>query len=242
MKSISLNCDLGESFGAYTLGNDEKIIPLVDAVNIACGFHAGDARTMQETVRLASKHQVKMGAHPGFDDLQGFGRRKIDVKPREVYQLVLYQIGALHGFVRAIGESLHHVKPHGALYNMACQQRKLAEAVAQAVYDFQPSITLFGLSNSELTRAGEKLGLPVAHEVFADRTYQTDGSLTPRTESHAMIKDVVQIQEQVKGMVDRGVVKSTDGKEIPIQADTICVHGDTNEALQVVQSIREVIT
>ncbi|MGP4041398.1 5-oxoprolinase subunit PxpA [Gracilibacillus sp. D59] len=240
MARITLNCDLGESFGTYRIGNDEAIIPLVDAVNIACGFHAGDPHTMNKTVQLAKKYQVNIGAHPGFQDLQGFGRRNINISPEEAYDLVVYQLGALRGFVTVHGVQLAHVKPHGALYNMACKKRALADAIAQAVYDVDPNLTLVGLANSELTNAGEEKGLRVANEVFADRTYQPDGSLTPRSEPNAVIRDIEQAMKQVNEIVTKGKVTTINGDNINIKADTICVHGDSIEALHFVQRIREI--
>ncbi len=238
---ITLNCDLGESFGMYQIGNDEAIIPLVDAVNIACGFHAGDPHTMNKTVQLAKKHQVNIGAHPGFQDLQGFGRRNIDILPEQAYDLVVYQLGALQGFVTIHDMQLVHVKPHGALYNMACNNRELAIAIAQAVHDVDPNLILVGLANSELINAGEELGLQVANEVFADRTYQPDGSLTPRSEADSVIHDIEQAMKQVYEIVTTGKVTTINGDLINIKADTICVHGDSGEALHFVQRIREII-
>ncbi|QGH34027.1 5-oxoprolinase subunit PxpA [Gracilibacillus salitolerans] len=241
MAGIMLNCDLGESFGTYRIGNDGAIIPLVDAVNIACGFHAGDPHTMNKTVKLAKKYQVNIGAHPGFQDLQGFGRRNIDILPEHAYDLVVYQLGALQGFVTIHNLRLAHVKPHGALYNMACKNRVLADAIAQAVNDVDPNLVLVGLAHSELINAGEEKGLQVANEVFADRTYQPDGSLTPRSEPDAVIHDTTQVIQQVEEMVTYGKVTTVNGEKIPIKADTICVHGDTEEALSLVQAIRKVI-
>ncbi|MGN8647402.1 5-oxoprolinase subunit PxpA [Gracilibacillus sp. HCP3S3_G5_1] len=241
MARITLNCDLGESFGKYQIGNDEAIIPLVDAVNIACGFHAGDPHTMNKTVQLAKQYQVNIGAHPGFQDLQGFGRRKIDILPEQAYDLVVYQLGALQGFVTVHNMQLAHVKPHGALYNIACKNRVLADAIAQAVYDVDPNLVLVGLAKSELINAGEEFGLQIANEVFADRTYQPDGSLTPRNEPNAVIHDTAKVIKQVEEMVTEGKVTAVNGDKINIKADTICVHGDTPEALSLVQAIRKVI-
>ncbi|WP_163538859.1 5-oxoprolinase subunit PxpA [Gracilibacillus sp. YIM 98692] len=241
MTSIELNCDLGESYGSYKMGNDQAIIPFVDSVNIACGFHAGDYRTMAETVQLAKQHHVQIGAHPGFPDLQGFGRRKMDMNPDDVYDLMLYQIGALNAFAQSQDVKLHHVKPHGALYNMACKQMELAEAIVQAVYDFDKQIILYGLANSYLTRAGEKASLTVAHEVFADRTYQDDGTLTPRSQPNAVVHDSDQALKQVHDMVTKGKVKTASGNIVSLRADTICVHGDTKEAVTFAKRIREMI-
>ncbi|GAB2553752.1 5-oxoprolinase subunit PxpA [Gracilibacillus alcaliphilus] len=239
--TITLNCDLGESFGVYQIGNDEAIIPLVDEVNIACGFHAGDAHTMQQTIQLAKQHGVKMGAHPGLPDLQGFGRRVMQVTAQEVYDWMIYQIGALQGFARVHKVSLHHVKPHGALYNMACQDKRLAQAIAQAVVDLDQNLTLVGLSGSELINAGIEKGLAIANEVFADRRYQSDGTLVPRHMPGAVLAEEQLVLQQVGQMVQKQTVTALDGQTINIVADTICVHGDTANALHLVRSIRSLM-
>lgn len=234
---IDLNCDLGESFGSYTKGNDERILEKITSANIACGFHAGDPVIMQKTVQLALKNGVNIGAHPGYPDLQGFGRRDMNMNPNDVYSLVLYQIGALFAVVKAQGGKLSHVKPHGALYNRAAKDKKIARAIAQSVYDFDPSLTLFALANSEMITAGSEIGLQTASEVFADRTYRNDGTLTPRTEDGAVIHNDEQAISQVLMMVNEQKVISTDGVEIPIAADTICLHGDNEKALQFADKI-----
>ncbi|UOQ48331.1 LamB/YcsF family protein [Gracilibacillus caseinilyticus] len=241
MKKLLLNCDLGESFGAYQLGNDKAIIPLVDAVNIACGFHAGDPHVMGKTVRLAKEHHVQIGAHPGFPDLQGFGRRKMQISPKNVYDLIIYQVGALKGFTEANHVHLQHVKPHGALYNQACQDNDLAIAIAQAVYDLDPSLTLVGLSGSALIKAGRAKGLTVENEVFADRTYQDDGSLTPRTLPNAVIDDTDKMLKQMETIIHNGTIRTISGIVRHIEADTVCVHGDSDEALQLIQAIRKLV-
>jgi 5-oxoprolinase (ATP-hydrolysing) subunit A len=236
--SVDLNCDLGESFGVFRVGNDEKIMKYVSSVNIACGFHAGDPTIMNQTVEIACKNDVKIGAHPGYPDLTGFGRRNMNLTPDEVYANVLYQIGALNAFVIAHGTSLNHVKPHGALYNMCAVNPHLAMAVAKAVYDFNPSLTLYGLANSELIKAGKKYRLKTAQEVFADRTYQADGTLTPRTESNALITDEQQSIKQTIQMVIENQITCVTGETIPIVADTICLHGDGEHALSFARKIR----
>ncbi|MGG4446213.1 5-oxoprolinase subunit PxpA [Brevibacillus porteri] len=241
MKTADLNCDMGESFGAYQLGNDQEILPYITSANVACGFHAGDPGTMRKTVQMALEAGVAIGAHPGFADLVGFGRRNMEISPEEAYELVLYQIGALQAFVRAEGGVMHHVKPHGALYNMAATRPALAESIALAIYKVNPELVLYGLAGSELTRAGEKIGLATAHEVFADRTYQQDGTLTPRSQPNAMITDQQQSLQQVIRMVSKGLVLTQQGVDIPIQADTICIHGDGAHALEFAQSIREAL-
>ncbi|MGB8956574.1 MAG: 5-oxoprolinase subunit PxpA [Tumebacillaceae bacterium] len=241
MYRIDLNCDMGESFGAYKLGTDEQILPFITSANIACGFHAGDPTTMRKTVQLALQHGVGIGAHPGLPDLVGFGRRNMDISAQDAYDMVVYQIGALSGFVRAEGGVLQHVKPHGALYNMAAKSQKLSEAIAEAVYKIDPSLILFGLSGSELVKAGERIGLRTAHEVFADRTYQADGTLTPRAQPDALISDEETALQQVVRMVKAGKVLSQQGVDVAIQADTVCIHGDGPHALAFARKIRELL-
>ena len=231
MHIVDLNCDMGESFGAYKIGHDEDILDFVTSANIACGFHAGDPTTMRKTVKLALEKNVGIGAHPGLPDLVGFGRRDMKITPQEAYDLVLYQMGALYGFVKAEGGTLQHVKPHGALYNMAAQSQPLSEAIAEAVYKLDPELILFGLAGSELVKAGKKIGLRCASEVFSDRTYQQDGSLTSRSNPDALIKDHTIAVKQVIRMVKEGKVHSLQGVEISIDADTICIHGDGEHAL-----------
>jgi len=231
MARVDLNCDIGESFGRYTLANQEEILEHVTSANIACGFHAGDPSVMRETVKLAIKHNVKIGAHPGLPDLVGFGRREMAISPQEAYDMVVYQIGALQAFLTVEGVKMQHVKPHGALYNMAVKDAKIAEAIAQAVYDVSPELILFGLASSELTRAGEKLGLQTAHEVFADRTYQEDGSLTSRKQANALISSEEEAVGQVIRMVAEGKVRTVQGTDVSLRADTICIHGDGEHAV-----------
>jgi 5-oxoprolinase (ATP-hydrolysing) subunit A len=237
--SVDLNCDLGESFGAYRIGNDEQILPFVTSANIACGFHAGDPSVMRHTVQFCLEHNVAIGAHPGLPDLVGFGRRNMAVSAQEVYDMVVYQMGALQAFVQAEGGTLHHVKPHGALYNMAATDVKLAEAIAEAVYKVYPQALLYGLAGSELIRAAERLQLKAAQEVFADRSYQQDGTLTPRNQPNALITDPGEASKQVLRMVQQGLVLSQQGMEVAIQADTICLHGDGPHALAFARSIRK---
>jgi UPF0271 protein len=240
-RRIDLNCDLGESFGAWRMGDDEAVLEHVSSANIACGFHAGDPATMRRTVQACAARGVAIGAHPSLPDLQGFGRREMRVSPDETYALALYQVGALDAFARAQGARLRHVKPHGALYNMAARDAALARAIAQAVRDFDPSLVLFGLSGSALLRAGRESGLAVASEVFADRTYQSDGSLTPRSHPDALIHDVRQSIDQVLRMVERGVVRSTDGHDVEVEAHTLCIHGDAPGARAFAQALRDAL-
>ena len=234
---VDLNCDMGESFGAYKIGNDEEILEFVTSANIACGFHAGDPATMRKTVRLALEKNVGIGVHPGLQDLAGFGRKNIDITPMEAYNLVVYQIGALQAFVKSEGGVLQHVKPHGALFNMAAKNALLAEAIAEAVYKVAPELILFGLAGSELVKAGRKLGLHSANEVFSDRSYQHDGSLTARNQANALIKDHNTAVAQVIRMVKEGKVASVQGNDITIKADSICIHGDGENALEYAKSI-----
>jgi UPF0271 protein len=235
---LDLNCDMGESFGAWTMGNDAAILESVTSANIACGFHAGDPSTMRETVALAIARGVAIGAHPGLPDLAGFGRRAMAVKPREVYDMVVYQIGAIAAFARAAGGRVSHYKAHGALSNMAAKDRALAEAITQAARDIDPTMMSYAIAESELVRAAERLGVPVASEVFADRSYQDDAMLTPRAQPGAMIDDIEASVAQVKGMVLRGEVTAVSGRVVRVRADTLCVHGDQPGALAFVQRIR----
>lgn len=237
MHLVDLNCDMGESFGAYRMGKDEEILNYVTSANIACGYHAGDPATMRKTVQMAIEKNVGIGAHPGMPDLVGFGRREINISPQEAYDLVIYQMGALYGFVRSEGGKIQHVKPHGALFNMAAKSAPLSEAIAEAVYKVDPECILFGLAGSELVKAGKKIGLRTASEVFSDRTYQKDGSLTSRREENALIKDHKIAVNQVIRMVKEGKVKSVQGEDVVIQADTICIHGDGLHALEFAQYI-----
>ncbi|MCH1640033.1 LamB/YcsF family protein [Paenibacillus timonensis] len=239
---VDLNCDMGESFGAYKLGRDSEVLKFVTSANIACGFHAGDPATMRQTVKLALDHGVALGAHPGLQDLVGFGRRDMDLSPQEAYDIVVYQIGALWGFVRAQGAKLQHVKAHGSLYNMAARNAGLAEAIAEAVYKVDPELILFGLAGSELIQAGKKAGLRTASEVFSDRTYQSDGSLTSRRLPDALITDEDQSVKQVIRMVAEGKVMSQQNVDVAIQADTICIHGDGIHAVEFAGKIRSSLT
>ena len=237
--SVDLNCDMGESFGAWTMGSDAALLPFITSANIACGFHAGDPAVMKRTVRAALQHNVAIGAHPGLPDLVGFGRRDMALSPEEAFDLTVYQLGALAAVARAEGGQLHHLKPHGALYNMAATSAALAEAIAEAVYKVQPELTLYGLAGSELTRAGEKLGLRTAHEVFADRTYQANGTLTPRRQPDALITDADAALAQVLRLVQEGRVRSQQGPDVALRADTVCLHGDGAHALAFAQRLHQ---
>ena len=235
--SVDLNCDMGESFGAWTLGSDAALMSFITSANIACGFHAGDPAVMKATVRAALRHHVAIGAHPGLPDLVGFGRRNMDISAEEAFDMTVYQLGALAAIVKAEGGKLHHLKPHGALYNMAATNAGLAEAIAEATYKVQPELILYGLAGSELTKAGEKIGLRTAHEVFADRTYQANGTLTPRRQSDALITTADAAITQVLRMVQDGSVRTQQGTDVAIRADTVCLHGDGSHALEFAQRL-----
>lgn len=239
---IDLNCDLGESFGAYKLGLDDQVLPYISSANVACGFHASDPVVMDKTVVLAKDAGVAVGAHPGYPDLQGFGRRNMTIPPREVKAMVMYQIGALQAFCTAHGLKLQHVKPHGALYNMAGKDEALAMAVCEAIQAVDDSLILLGLSGSKMLEAADKIGLRSAREVFADRAYEEDGSLVARTKPGAMITDEGEAVARVIRMIREGRVTAVTGKDIPIRADSVCVHGDSPKALAFVQKIRAALT
>jgi 5-oxoprolinase (ATP-hydrolysing) subunit A len=241
MKIIDLNSDIGESFGAFKVGNDVEVLKYITSANIACGYHAGDHNVMFETVRLAQKNGVKIGAHPGFPDIAGFGRREMNLSSREIYNLMIYQIGALQAVCKVNGTSLSHVKPHGALYNMAARNREIAAAVADAIVALDSQLVLFGLAGSEIIKAGRQKGLQVAEEVFTDRTYQPDGTLTSRRENNAFIHNPSEAIQRVTRMVTEGKVKSVDGTDLDIQADTICVHGDGPKAVEFVSELRKAL-
>jgi len=235
---IDLNSDLGESFGPWPMGQDSALMDSISSANIACGFHAGDPGTMRATLALARDKGVAVGAHPGFPDLVGFGRREMKASPAEVEDFVLYQVCALAGMAAAQGMRLQHVKPHGALYNMACKDRALADAIAKAVASLDRALILFGLPNSELLRAGQAAGLSVAAEVFADRAYDPDGSLTSRSKPGSVIHDTRQVVERAIVMVRDKRVVASDGSTIALQADTICLHGDTPGAAEHARAVR----
>jgi len=241
MKRIDLNCDLGESFGAWRMGDDDALLALISSASIACGFHAGDPTIMQYTVNQAVAHGVAIGAHVSLPDLQGFGRREMRVTPAEVHAMTLYQIGALHAFAVAAGTRLAHVKPHGALYNMAARDAALADAIAHAVRQFDPRLRLFGLANSALIDSAKAIGLPVASEAFADRRYRHDGSLQPRGEAGAVIEDLDAATIQAIAIAQEGHVIANDGSTVSLHADTLCLHGDGAHALMFASRLREAL-
>ena len=241
MVRIDLNSDLGESFGAYKLGLDEEVIPHLTSANIACGFHAGDPGVMRKTVSIARQFGVEVGAHPGFPDLVGFGRRNIDATLEEIQDDVVYQVGALQAFARAAGLKLQHVKPHGALYNMAVGNLAMWDAIAEAVAKVDRELILVVLASSNrdaLAEIGKRRGIRIAFEAFPDRAYQRDGSLTPRREKGAVIHDHEVVAQRALKMAVDGKVIATDGTEIDLKADTLCVHGDNPAAVQMVKKIR----
>ncbi|MCD6041613.1 MAG: LamB/YcsF family protein, partial [Burkholderiales bacterium] len=223
MKTIDINCDMGESYGAWKMGADAEVMPHITSANIACGFHGGDPATIRKTVRLALDHGVAIGAHPSLPDLQGFGRRPMKISPQDMYDLVVYQAGAVEGFARAAGGRLHHIKCHGALYNMAANDEGLSEAMVRAAKDL--GTMLYVLSNSKNFHIGRSAGVPVLGEVFADRGYTDEGTLAPRDQAGGMIEDAAQAVRQALAMVEDGYVTSLSGKRVPVAANTICLHG-----------------
>lgn len=236
MRTIDFNCDLGED-----CGDDAAILPYISSASIACGFHAGSPETMQRTVALCLRQGVAIGAHPSHADREHFGRVAHPLAPEAAYALTLYQVTALDGFVRAAGGRLHHVKPHGALYNQAARDAALADALARAVRDHDPGLVLYGLSGSALTAAGERLGLRVAHEAFAERRYEADGTLTPRTHPDASIHDLAGATAQVETMLRTGAVVARTGEPVPLRADSLCLHGDRADAAAFARGLRQAI-
>jgi UPF0271 protein len=241
LKSIDLNSDIGESFGIYSFGNDEQILDYITSANIACGYHAGDHNVMHATVKLAAKKGVAIGAHPGFKDLIGFGRREIQMPLNEIYNSIIYQIGALYAFSKLNGCKLAHIKPHGALYNMAARDMKIADVIANAVYDFDKNLSIYALSGSCLVKAAKEKGLKVLEEVFADRTYRADGTLTPRSHRNSLIHSAKEAAEQIIDIVLHQKVYTIDGTYIKINADTVCVHGDTADAVSFLKTLRDTL-
>lgn len=236
---VDLNSDVGESFGAYKLGLDEEVLKHVSSVNIACGWHAGDPLVMEKTIALAKENKLGIGAHPGYPDLMGFGRRNMDITPKEARDYTIYQVGALAAFAKAAGVQLQHVKLHGAFYNTISANATLAKEVAKAIYDVDKNLIAMALAGSELVKASKEIGLRVAEEVFADRAYNSDGSLVSRKLPGSMIHDKDLAIQRIIRMVTEGKVTAIDGKDININADSICVHGDNPEAVAFVKLIRE---
>jgi UPF0271 protein len=244
MLKTDINCDMGESspLWDYALERDLSILPYISSVNLACGYHAGDPHVMHTMVEAAMKAGIAIGAHPAFPDKENFGRSDMHLAPEKVYDIVLYQLGALSAFLQVNGATLHHVKPHGALYNMAAKDAVLARAIADAVYDFDGSLILYGLSGSELIETGRHDFLATCNEVFADRTYQDDGSLTPRSHPDALLQSEAAVVAQVLQMVQQQTVTSLSGKTIPVKAETICIHSDGPHALDFAKAIHHALT
>ena len=238
---LNLNADLGESFGPWRMGDDEGLLDLVDSANVACGFHAGDPRVMSRTVHRARERGVGIGAHPAFPDLQGFGRREMRLPDDELAAAVQYQIGALDAFCRVAGATLTHVKPHGALNNLACEERALADVIARAVHALAPELVLLAPALSELARAGEAAGLPVALEVFADRAYTDRGTLVPRREPGAVLQNSGEAVAHVRALIDAGGLVTREGKVLPTPFHSVCVHGDGAHALETARVLRDAL-
>jgi 5-oxoprolinase (ATP-hydrolysing) subunit A len=238
---LDLNADIGESFGAYNLGHDALLMPAITSASVACGFHAGDPGVMRETIALARQHGVAIGAHPGFPDLVGFGRREMRATPREVEDFVVYQIGALAAMAAAQGLRLQHVKAHGALYNIAVRDAVVADAIARATASVDSALILFGLPGSELIAAGRRAGLRTAREGFADRAYRADGTLVPRAEPGAVIDDPDIVVSRAIAMVREREVRAIDGSRVALEVETICVHGDTPGAAMLASRIRQAL-
>ena len=239
MKKIDLNCDMGESYGAWKMGADAEVMPYISSANIACGFHAGDPATIRKTVRLAVDRGVAVGAHPSLPDLMGFGRRAMRISPQDMYDLIVYQAGAVEAFARVAGTKLHHVKCHGALYNMAAMDEGLSEAMVRAVRDLGSDVILYVLSKSKNHEIAIRSGIRVAGEVFADRGYSDDGTLAPRDRPGGLIEDPAVSVKQVLGMVEGGYVTSLAGKRVAVSADTLCLHGDQPGAVTFARKLRE---
>ena len=239
---IDLNSDLGESFGNYTIGNDVEVMKYITSANIACGFHAGDPVVIEKTIKLALENKVAIGAHPGYPDLIGFGRRSMKIRNEELSSMILYQVSALKSMTEALGGKLEHVKPHGALYRDLAYDYPKAIIVAEAIYKIDPELIFVGLANSKMLRAAREVGLKAVNEVFADRAYNDDGSLVSRLQEGAVIHDGERCLEQVNQMITENTVKSINGNAIPIQADTICVHGDTSKVVEFVIDLNKFLS
>jgi len=238
---LNLNADLGESFGAWTMGDDENLLEWVDSANVACGFHAGDPLVMTKTLSLAKHHSVSVGAHPGFADLQGFGRRAMRLPPEETRALIVYQLSALDGMARTSGYQLTHVKPHGALNNMACDDRTLADVIVAAVRDFNSSLIFLAPVLSQLEAAAKAINLPTAGEIFADRAYTETGSLVPRNQAGAVMETSEQCIEHVRKMIDAAGLVTQQGNTLKTAFHSICVHGDNAHAVQTAKDIRQAL-
>jgi UPF0271 protein len=239
MKKIDLNCDMGESYGAWKMGADAEVMRYISSANIACGFHGGDPATIRKTVRLAVDNGVAVGAHPSLPDLMGFGRRVMRISPQDMYDLVVYQAGAVEAFARAAGAKLHHVKCHGALYNMAVNDEALSDAMVRAVKDLGASLILYVLSGSKTLEIGKKAGIRIIGEVFADRGYTDEGTLAPRDKPGGMIEEPMAAVKQALAMIEEGYVTSLAGQRVAVAADTMCLHGDQPGAAAFAQHLRK---
>ncbi len=242
MKTIDINCDMGESFGAYTIGMDGDVIRHITSANIACGFHAGDPQVLRRTVRMASENRVSVGAHPGFPDLMGFGRRHMECSPAEIENYVIYQVGAIRAFCDAENIPLRHVKPHGGLYNLAAENESVFQTIAGAVAAVDRSLILVGLAGRKASRMSEiakEADIRVVFEAFPDRAYTAEGTLTPRSRPHAVIKDPGEVADRALSMAASGRIRAEDGTSLELVPDTLCVHGDTPDAVELVRHIRE---
>ncbi|MEM3536543.1 MAG: 5-oxoprolinase subunit PxpA [Candidatus Bathyarchaeia archaeon] len=237
---VDINCDLGESYGAFKVGNDEKIMPHITSANVACGFHAGDPMTIMRTINLAKKHKVAVGAHPGYPDLLGFGRREMQLTPEEVKNYTIYQVSALQGFAKTVGVNLQHVKPHGALYNTAVKDEKISKGIVEAVKALSPNLMIFAPPKSALAKVGSDAGLRVAHEFFADRAYNKDGSLVSRSQPDAIVQDPQKVVERAIKAVKEQTVVAINGEVVKLGAvHTICVHGDTPAAVELAEVLKK---
>ncbi|MFV9510046.1 LamB/YcsF family protein [Tepidibacillus sp. LV47] len=234
-----MNSDMGESFGHFKVGNDKELMKYITSANVACGFHAGDPKTIHQTIQFAKEIGVAVGAHPGLYDIRGFGRKEMKVSPEEIYNDVLYQLGAIKAFTDLHQVPLQHVKPHGALYNMAHKDFELSQAIVNAIYDFDKNLIVFGIDGGELLRAANEKGLKVAREFFVDRTYQADGSLTPRMKPNAYVQDPNEAAERVVRLIKEKRVQATDGTWVPMDADTLCIHGDGEHALTLAKAVHD---
>ena len=240
-RKIDLNSDMGEGFGVWEMGNDIALLDYIDSTNIACGWHAGDPERMKNLVKAAIQKNVLIGAHPSLPDLVGFGRREMAITSNDAYNFVIYQAGALQAFIHAQGGILHHVKPHGAFYNQAAKDLNLARAIAQAVKDLGKDVILYGLASSCFVEAAQEVGISLWQEVFADRRYTPEGYLVPRTQANALIKSGDQVADQALRMARDGEVLALDGSIVKVQADTLCIHGDSSSALDFVKKIRPLL-
>lgn len=242
MQSVDLNCDCGESYGAYVMGDDAAMLALVTTANVACGFHGGDPEVMAQTFRLAKEKGVAVGAHPSFPDLWGFGRRRLPFSAAEIERLVAYQIGAAQALAAYAGHKITHVKPHGALSNVASEEADVARAIARATKAVDPQLIFLAIAGTELERAGQAEGLAIAREIYADRGYGDDGLLLPRGKPGALLHDPAAIAARVLTMVETGTVISATGKALPVAIDSICVHGDTPDAVAIAAAVRTSLT